>query len=87
MWGFEWVLARRLDFRSTGAWCWVVAPLLFFPIVWRSNPAYSLPLILIPLAAFTLALLPRIKGGWIGMMYALGVKDTDARLQTADAAD
>ena len=65
----------------------IVAPLLFFPIVWRSNPAYSLPLILIPLAAFTLALLPRIKGGWIGMMYALGVKDTDARLQTADAAD
>lgn len=65
----------------------IVAPLLFFPIIWRSNPVYSLPLILIPLAAFTLALLPRIKGGWIGMMYALGVKDTDARLHTADAAD
>ena len=24
--------------------------------------------------------LPRIKGGWVGMMYALGVKDSDARL-------
>ena len=65
----------------------VVAPMLFFPIVWRSNPAYSLPIILIPLAALTLALLPRIKGGWIGMMYALGVKDTDAALHTADAAE
>ncbi|MEO8114260.1 MAG: DUF983 domain-containing protein, partial [Phenylobacterium sp.] len=28
----------------------VVAPMLFFPIVWRSSPIYSLPLILIPLA-------------------------------------
>jgi len=65
----------------------VVAPMLFFPIVWRSNPAYSLPIILVPLAALTLALLPRIKGGWVGMMYALGVKDTDDRLHTADAAD
>lgn len=65
----------------------IVAPLLFFPIIWRSNPAYSLPLILIPLAVFTLVLLPRIKGGWIGMMYALGVRDTDAAPHTADAAD
>ena len=65
----------------------VVAPMLIFPIVWRSNPAYSLPLILIPLAALTLAVLPRVKGGWIGMMYALGVKDTDAHLHTADLAD
>ena len=31
--------------------------------------------------------LPRIKGGWVGMMYALGVKDTDGHLHTADAAD
>ena len=65
----------------------IVAPLLFFPIVWQSPPAYSIPLIMIPLAALTLTLLPRIKGGWIGMMYALGVKDTDAALHTADAAD
>lgn len=65
----------------------VVAPLLFFPIVWEANPALTLPLILIPLAAITLAVLPRVKGGWIGMMYALGVKDTQARLHTADAAE
>jgi uncharacterized protein (DUF983 family) len=65
----------------------VVAPLLFFPIVWEANPAYALPLILVPLAAITLALLPRIKGGWIGLMYSLGVKDLHGRLHTADAAD
>jgi len=65
----------------------VVAPLLFFPIVWKSNPAYSAPLILGALAALTLLALPRVKGGWIGLMYALGVKDTEARLHTADAAD
>lgn len=65
----------------------IVAPLLFFPIVWESSPWVSLPTILIPLAAITLMVLPRIKGGWIGLMYALGVKDTDARLHTADAAD
>lgn len=65
----------------------IVAPLLFFPIVWRSPPIYSLPIILIPLAVLTLLILPRVKGGWIGMMYALGVKDADAHLHTADAAD
>jgi len=65
----------------------VVAPMLFFSIVWRSNPAYSLPIILVPLAGLTLALLPRVKGGWVGLMYSLGVKDTDAHLHTADAAD
>ncbi len=61
--------------------------MLFFPIVWRSNPAVSLPFILLGLATFTLLLLPRIKGGWIGMMYSLGVKDTDAALHTADLAE
>src|SRR3954464_5714640 len=65
----------------------VVAPLLFFPIVWQANPAYTLPLILIPLAAITLAVLPRVKGGWVRAMYALGVKDTAAHLHPADAAD
>lgn len=64
-----------------------VAPLLLFPIVWQASPVYSLPLILIPLLAVTLVLLPRVKGGWVGLMYALGVKDTHHRLHTADAAD
>ena len=65
----------------------IVAPLLLFPIVWQAPLQYSLPVILLPLAGLTLALLPRIKGGWVGMMYALGVKDTDAHLHSADAID
>jgi uncharacterized protein (DUF983 family) len=65
----------------------VVAPLLLFPIIWRANPIYSMPLILGSLAVFTLTLLPRIKGGWIGLMYALGVTDLDSALHTADAAE
>lgn len=65
----------------------IVAPMLFFPIVWQANPLYSLPIILSSLAAVTLTVLPRIKGGWIGLMYAIGSKDTDAVLHTADAAD
>ena len=65
----------------------VIAPLLIFPIVWRTNPVYSLPLILVPLTGLTLALLPRIKGGWVGMMYALGASNADAALHTADHAD
>lgn len=65
----------------------IVAPLLLFPIIWQSPLSISIPVIMGPLALLTLALLPRIKGGWIGMMYALGVKDTDARLHSADAYD
>lgn len=65
----------------------IVAPMLLFPVVWRSNPVYSLPIILGALGVITLSALPRIKGGWIGLMYALAVKDQDAALHTADAAD
>jgi uncharacterized protein (DUF983 family) len=65
----------------------IVAPLLLFPIVWESDARYSVPIILSAMAAITLAALPRIKGGWIGLMYALGVTDAQAPLHTADAAD
>jgi uncharacterized protein (DUF983 family) len=65
----------------------IVAPLLFFPIVWQSPPQYSLPIILSALTVLVLFLLPRVKGGWIGMMYALQVTGHDARLHTADYAD
>ena len=46
-----------------------------------------LPATLIPLAGLTLALLPRIKGAFIGLMYVLGVREADARMHTADAAE
>jgi uncharacterized protein (DUF983 family) len=65
----------------------LVAPLLIFPIIWEASLYWSLPIVLGGLALITLLTLPRIKGGWIGLMYALGVKDNDARLHTADAAD
>lgn len=64
----------------------VVAPLLLFPVVWK-NPFVSLPFVLVGLAVVTLSALPRVKGGWVGLMYALGVKESDARLHTANAAD
>ena len=65
----------------------IIAPLLFFPIVWQSPPQYSLPILLGGVLVITLLALPRIKGGWIGLMYALQVTRHDARLHSADAAD
>ena len=55
--------------------------------VWESPAAYSLPIILGSLTVLTLSLLPRIKGGWIGLMYSLQVTDRDAKFHTADVAD
>ena len=65
----------------------IIAPLLIFPIIWQSDPRISLPIILSTLTVVTLALLPRIKGGWIGLMYALQVTTRDEKLHTANAAD
>lgn len=64
----------------------VVAPLLLFPIIWEAPAALVLPATLIPLAGLTLAVLPRVKGAFIGALYAIGIRDTDARLHTADQA-
>ncbi len=65
----------------------IIGPALFFPIVWQSPPQYSLPILLGGLLVITLTLLPRIKGGWVGLMYALNVTRRDAHLHVADAAD
>ena len=64
-----------------------LAPLLFFPIVWESPSHISLPILLTSIGALTLVVLSRVKGGWIGLMYALGVRDRDEALHTADTAD
>ena len=48
----------------------MIAPLLIFPIFWEA-PAYSVPILLPILVAITLVSLSRIKGGWIGLVYAL----------------
>jgi uncharacterized protein (DUF983 family) len=65
----------------------IVAPLLLFPIIWRAPTVWSILIVLVAVAAITLLALPRIKGGWIGLMFALGVKREDAGLHTADAVD
>jgi uncharacterized protein (DUF983 family) len=62
----------------------LVAPLLFFPIIWKAPAMYMVPATLIPLTVLTLALLPRVKGAFIGTLYHLGVKAADAHLHTAD---
>lgn len=64
----------------------VIAPLLFFPIVWESPAVYSIPILVTWVVTLALVLLPRVKGGWIGLMYALGVTRGEARLHTADSA-
>lgn len=65
----------------------IVAPLLLFPIVWKAPVVYSAPILLGAVGVLTLLALSPVKGGWIGLMYALGVKDRDAALHTADAVD
>lgn len=65
----------------------IIAPLLIFPIVWESPAYYSVPILLTSVGVVTLAALPRVKGAWVGLMYALQVTDGDAKLHTADVAD
>ena len=65
----------------------VVAPLLIFPVIWEASPAIVLPATLIPLAIVTLLLLHVTKGWFIGLLYALGVKQSDRAVHTADVAD
>jgi uncharacterized protein (DUF983 family) len=48
----------------------VVAPLLLMPFIWQWPVAAVLPITLIPIAALTLAVLPRVKGAFIGLMWA-----------------
>ncbi|MDP1618134.1 DUF983 domain-containing protein [Phenylobacterium sp.] len=65
----------------------IVAPILLFPFIWQAPLWVVIPATLLPLAGLTLLLLPRIKGAFIGGLYALGVKEADAHLHSADAAD
>ena len=62
----------------------VVAPLLLFPIIWRSPIAVIVPGVLIPLAGLTLLILPRVKGAVVGLLHALKVHRADAAIHTTD---
>ena len=50
----------------------VIAPMLFVQWIWKAPVWLVLPLTLVPLAAITLLLLPRVKGVLIGLLYSLG---------------
>lgn len=62
----------------------VIAPLLVLSFIWRAPLWVVVPGTLIPLAAITLAALPRIKGAVVGMLYAMRVVREDGALHTAD---
>lgn len=64
-----------------------VLPVLLLPFVWTAPAAIVVPALLIPLAIFTLVLLPVVKGGVIGALAKLGVRRQDAALHTADRLD
>ena len=51
----------------------VVGPMLFFSWIWKAPLALVLPATLIPLAVITLALLPRVKGALIGLLFSLRI--------------
>lgn len=65
----------------------VVAPMLFFSILWRASPWVVVPVVLSVLMAVVLATLPRIKGAFIGLLYHLKVTRQDSAIHTADRAD
>jgi uncharacterized protein (DUF983 family) len=49
----------------------VIAPLLAFPFIWQWPVEWVVPLTLLPLAGLTLLILPRIKGAFVGAMWAM----------------
>ena len=49
----------------------IVAPALFFPFFWRASVWLVIPLVLVVLSFATLVILPRVKGGFIGLLYSL----------------
>lgn len=55
----------------------IVGPLLLFPIIWQAPALVMVPATLIPLFALTLVLLPRIKGAFIGALWALGMRKAE----------
>lgn len=58
----------------------VVAPLLFFPFIWRA-PVWIVLLATLPsLFALTLLLLPRVKGAVIGFCWATGRMEAPAKV-------
>lgn len=49
----------------------IVAPMFFFRFMWEASPWIVVPLALGGLTALILALLPRIKGAFVGALWAI----------------
>lgn len=49
----------------------VIAPMLFFPIVWEASPLVVMPIAIAVITTVTLTALPRIKGGFVGLLWAV----------------
>lgn len=49
----------------------VVAPMLFFPIIWRAPPQIVVPIALTAVTVIALTALPRIKGAFVGLLWSL----------------
>ena len=62
----------------------IVGPLFFFPIIWETSAWIMLPILMGSLTVSVLLILPRIKGAFIGLLYALGIRERDSALHTAD---
>lgn len=67
----------------------VIVPFLILcaPLIWKASPWVLIPFALTGVGAITLAALPVVKGGVIGLLYGLDINRADAHLHTADAAE
>jgi len=48
----------------------VIAPMFFFPVMWEASPWIVAPIALTALTALVLIVLPRVKGGFMGLLWA-----------------
>ena len=49
----------------------IVAPMFFFPVMWEVSPWIIVPAALVGLTTLILLLLPRIKGAFVGALWAI----------------
>lgn len=67
----------------------VIVPFLILggPLIWKAPLHLLIPGALLSVGLITLTALPIIKGGVVGLTYALNITRADARYHTADAAE
>jgi len=67
----------------------IIVPFLIFggPLIWKAPLQFLIPGALLGVGLITLTALPIIKGGVVGLTYALNITRGDARFHTADRAE